>query len=155
MENRNSGAADKLLDLSVRLNKYIEDYREQSVLIQTLLTSGDEDSIFKIKDVLNHRETLIKNYDAAALELKREQTLRADANAIPAEIEQKLGSLEQERQAVFKTIKDIEDKNFKKISELYSDNRGHIKQIEEGKKLMNAYHAAPAAIDGVFFDKRK
>lgn len=155
MENDTSKDTEKLLELFARLNKYIEEYREQSVLIQTLLTSDDEDSIFKIKDVLNHRETLIKNYDATALELKREQTLRADGNTIPEEIKQKISSLEQKRQAVFNSIKDIENKNFKKISDLYNDNRGRIKQIEEGKKLMNAYHSAPTATDGVFFDRRK
>jgi len=41
------------------------------------------------------------------------------------------------------------------MSELYSHNRGQIKQIEEGKRLMNAYQAGPQVTDGIFFDGRK
>jgi hypothetical protein len=155
MENENSEVADKLLEMSIKLNRYIKEYREQAVLIETFLVGDDEESLFKIKDVLNRREALIKSYDQTALELKREQTLHVNDNVISVEVNQKLSSLEQERQAIFNAIREIESRNMDKISNLYNDNRGHIKQIEEGKKLMNAYHTTPQVTDGMFFDRRK
>lgn len=155
MYNEASKVADKLLELSTRLKEHIEEYRVQAVLIQTLLTNEDEESIFKIKDVLDRREDLIKSYDQTALEFKREQNLYVPDGAMSLEISEKLSSLEKERQVIFNTIRDIESRSMIKMSELYNDNRGHIKQIEEGKKLMNAYQAAPQVTDGVFFDRRK
>lgn len=147
--------ADNLLELSLKLNKYAGEYKEQTVKIQTLLASDDEDGVFKIQDVLNRREALIKRYDQTSREFKREYAGYADSGAVMGEITQVINSQKQERQAIFNAIRDIENMNFKKISELYNQNRGHIKQMEQGKKLMNAYQSVSQVSDGIFFDRRK
>jgi hypothetical protein len=147
--------ADNLLELALSLNKYAGEYKEQTVKIQALLACDDEDSIFKIQDVLNRREALIKRYNKTSGEFKLEYSGYTNSGQVPMEINATFNYLEQERQDIFHSIKDVDNRNLEKISELFNHSRGHIRQIEQGKKLMNAYQSAPHVSDGIFFDRRK
>lgn len=134
------------LDLARKLNLCLNDYYEQTQNIAKVLQEQSEDDIFGLNGLINLREAVILQYNTL---LKEYQSLEITPNS------QELSYLEQQRHKILGLIKELDSYNLIRVNDLYKTYKNRIKEINNGKKMINAYNHAGPLTDGFFIDKRK
>lgn len=141
---------EMVLDLSKNLNQLITNYREKTILISSLLEQEDDDIVFRIEELLDQREMIIKQYETLNHEVEQQVNITGKGSE---ELElKKLGEIRRE---MFLSIEKIDSNNREKINKLYNVLKEKMHQISDSKKVINVYHAIHPMADGVYFDKRK
>lgn len=134
------------LDLARKLNLCLNDYYEKTQNISQLLQEQHEDDIFGLGGLINLREAIILQYNTL---LKEYQSLETTASL------KEFGYLEEQRNKVLGLIKELDSYNLSRVNDLYNTYKKRIKQIYNGKKIINAYNHTGPLSDGFFIDKRK
>lgn len=145
--NDTLGTKEKAIQLSQQLNDLLREFYEKTLEIKTSLVQQDsEDNLGRLNHLIAQREDIISRYNEA----KREFELISGQFDLP-----ELQKLLEEREAILKLIAMVDKENSVEINKLYALHKAKIKQINQGKKVFNAYNTSVSQIDGVFFDKRK
>lgn len=134
------------LQLSALLNKLLQEYYSKTKDINSLLEQDEEESITKIHQILQERETIISKYNI--IKEKYEQ-LRPQDSTTDLEL------LKQQRSELLGQIRTIESSNLCKSNELFDNYKDKIHDINTGKKAIQAYKKEGPLPDGFFVDKRK
>lgn len=134
------------LDLARKLSLCLNDYYEKTQNITQLLQEQNDDDIFGLDGLISLREAIILQYNTL---LKEYQSLEITPNS------QEFGYLEEQRHKVLGLIKELDSYNLIRVNDLYSTYRDKIKEIHNGKKIINAYNHTGPLTDGFFIDKRK
>ena len=145
-EPRQQNLYSHALDLAKKLNLCLNDYYEKTQNIAKLLHEQNEDDIFSLDGLINLREAVILQYNTL---LKEYRSLETMPNS------QELDYLELQRSKILELIKELDSYNLSRVSDLYKTYKNRIKEINNGKKMVNAYNNTGPLSDGFFIDKRK
>lgn len=141
-------------ELSISLTSLLENYYNQTLKISLIIEkdkaeNGEGESILEIEELFNQRETIQNQFDEAKKSLLQLRDIIAPA--IQRELEQE----EAKRQEFIEKISIVNSENMQKLTRLFNEHQGKIDQIQQGKRLHNAYEAHHPSAWGVFIDKKK
>lgn len=155
---------ERAYKVSQELNQSLQLYSNLTTQINNLLSTNDEEAIFRIQTALEQRENIIQQYDV----LKQEYTelFKMNSTADNFIIGEKISWLELPaakpirdtelvRDQLLKAIQKLNEENKIKLDVIYNEHKDKIKHVNEGKKAYNAYHANQPLVDGVYIDKRE
>ncbi len=137
---------DNTVDLSLLLNNLLQEYYNKTRDVNVLLEQDSEESLKKIDQILQERETIIKQYNIIK---EKSEALRAEASI------NNLDQLEEKRREILGLIRAIELSNLNKSKQLFDNYKDKIRDLNTGKKAIQAYNAKGPLSDGFFVDKRK
>lgn len=126
-----------------QINMCLQQYYEVTVRINELLNRDDDEIAAHISEYLHTRDTLINQYN--------------DLNQRFSLIDNNYGGKQNSNNLadLLKKISAVEQENVSKFNHIYKINRNKIKQINNGRKMHDAYQGIHPIADGVFIDKRK
>ena len=124
----------------------LQNYYDKSLLIKDLLSTEDDHNIDKINELLNQREELVNQYNI----LKKEFELLVDQTP-----DHSTKTLHDQRDKLVDLIRSVDSGNIERINRLFHSHKEKVRQVNEGRKMLNAYQGTQIMSDGVFVDKRK
>lgn len=157
MVNQREDLLTRAVVLSDRLNEYLQGYLEKTKELGKILNNKDEDENLLL-EVIAERQTIIEQYDV--LKKEYEQLLKLSAaefehspKAQKDDLERKLADLQQSRKRLLKDVSQLDDNNRKMLKLLHEDYKVKLKQVNEGKLLLDTYYGPSTVREGAFIDK--
>jgi hypothetical protein len=141
-------------ELSISLTKLLENYYTLTLNIGVIIEKdkvegGEGESILEIEEIFNQREIIQNQFDEA------KKSLWQLSEIINPAIQSELQQEEAKRNQLIERISIVDSENMQKLTRLFNEHQGKIDQIQQGKKLHNAYDAHHPSAWGVFVDKKK
>lgn len=145
--------------LSDRLNKYLESYLDKTTELAKILHNTDEDGS-QLLEMLADRQELIGQYDVLKREYDQllklsEGEILQDSKPEDKELDQKLSDLRQYRERLLTDVRQLDDNNKKVLDLQLEDHKVKLKQVKEGRLLIDTYFGPSTSPEGVFIDKRE
>ncbi|HEX3031892.1 MAG TPA: hypothetical protein VHS59_06570 [Bacillota bacterium] len=132
-----------------RLNGLLEKYYQATQEIGRFLREPDEETFQPAEELLNKRQSLIADYEVLKQEYQQLLT------HIPPADTTKFAELQRVRDELIASIARADEENSQLLNVQFADQKTKLKQVREGKALLNAYFGVPIQNDGIFIDKRE